>query len=73
VYIGLDGETSTDGASTIYEVYIYTTTQSIDIVGDSWQCGANSLPVFRKKFASETATTLTAVPAYVEAKATSTI
>jgi hypothetical protein len=36
IYVGINGETSTEGRSTIYEVYIYTTTQTVDYVGDGW-------------------------------------
>ena len=41
VYYGDDGYQSTYGATTIYEVYIYTTTQSVDIVGTGVQCGVS--------------------------------
>lgn len=63
VYVDQDGQQYTYGASTIYEVYVYTTTQSIDLVGDGLQCGA------WKRRARRTASPLTA-PAYVEARAT---
>lgn len=38
VYQDVDGQEYTYGASTIYEVYIYTTTQSIDLVGQGLDC-----------------------------------
>jgi len=34
-----DSSTYTYGASTIFEVYIYTTTQNIDVVGFGTECG----------------------------------
>jgi hypothetical protein len=39
VYYGEDGQLSTYGASTVYEVYIYTTTQEVDIIGSGVACG----------------------------------
>jgi len=41
LYSGSDGQISTYGANTIYEVYIYTTTQSVDVVGQGTQCGVS--------------------------------
>jgi hypothetical protein len=47
VYIDpVDSQTYTYGASTIFEVYIYTTTQNIDIVGQGQNCnGAAPTPM----------------------------
>jgi hypothetical protein len=39
VYYGDDGRLSTWGMSTFYEVYVYTTTQDVDIVGSGIACG----------------------------------
>jgi hypothetical protein len=69
VFVGVNGETSTEGLSTIYEVYIYTTTQTVDYVGDTWECGVDQF----KKLVRETAISKVAFPTYVEAKATSTV
>jgi hypothetical protein len=66
VYADQDGQQYTYGASTVYEVYVYTTTQSIDLVGDGLQCGGNG---WKRSRARRTAGVLEA-PAYVEARAT---
>ncbi|TID27279.1 hypothetical protein E6O75_ATG00046 [Venturia nashicola] len=44
VYQDKDGQEYTYGASTIYEVYIYTTTQSIDLVGIGLDCPFSASP-----------------------------
>jgi hypothetical protein len=41
VYYGDDGQPSTWGVSTVYEVYIYTTTQAVDVVGSGVACGVS--------------------------------
>jgi hypothetical protein len=41
VYTGDDGYQSTWGMSTFYEVYIYTTTQQVDLVGSGIACGVS--------------------------------
>jgi hypothetical protein len=66
----MDGQLYTYGASTIYEVYIYTTTQSIDLVGPGTECLA-----FKRNKMRRTPRTMAAraVPAFVEAKATAAV
>lgn len=61
----MDGQLYTYGASTIYEVYIYTTTQSIDLVGPGTKCLAK-----RKMRRTPRTMAARAVPAFVEARAT---
>jgi hypothetical protein len=39
VYYGDDNQLSTWGMSTFYEVYVYTTTQDVDIIGSGIACG----------------------------------
>jgi hypothetical protein len=39
VYLDDDNMPWTYGAQTVYEVYVYTTTQGIDIVGEGYDCG----------------------------------
>jgi len=39
VYYGDDGQLSTWGLSTFYEVYVYTTTQEVDVIGSGIACG----------------------------------
>lgn len=62
VYVDDQNQSYTYGASTIYEVYIYTTTQDIDIVGMGVQCP------FKKRHAR----TAAPLPAVVMAQATPT-
>jgi len=64
VYADTDGQQYTYGASTIFEVYIYTTTQSIDVIGTTIQCNAKN----KRRRATRTPRTAAAlaVPAYVE-------
>jgi len=38
VYLDDENMPYTYGAKTVYEVYIYTTTQGVDIVGSGYQC-----------------------------------
>jgi len=59
LYSGADGQVSTYGAETIYEVYIYTTTQSVDIVGSGVRCGIS----WGKRNAEPCPAPLTAPPA----------
>lgn len=44
LFSGTDGQISTYGANTIYEIYIYTTTQAVDIVGQTLDCGPGPAP-----------------------------
>jgi len=62
---GEDGKQYTYGAETVYQVFIYTTTQDIDLVGFVNQCNK------MKRSATIPQPTANAVgPAYVEAKPT---
>ncbi|KAE9966262.1 hypothetical protein BLS_007119, partial [Venturia inaequalis] len=44
VYQDSDGQEYTYGASTIYEIYIYTTVQSIDLIGPGFDCPGGASP-----------------------------
>jgi hypothetical protein len=66
IYEAEDGSQFTYGASTIYEVYIYTTTQDIDLLG--WACdGRNKM---KRNIRSPRTVANHAYPAYVEATPT---
>jgi hypothetical protein len=70
VYSDVDGQEYTYGASTIYEVYIYTTTQSIDLVGPGLECPAIKQKKMKKMRRTPRTMAARAMPAFVEARAT---